>query len=139
MAHPGRIAGSIVLRADGFHPYQLGNDCKYDWFTGTGCQLDRWTASRRSGLRLYQPVWRTGEWDAAHALLLNELNVFGVNLLEGFLWQALIVLLYWGWLFVWSRTSPTEVRYFLKRLDKDFRKMNGVSRCRYLSRKGEIK
>jgi hypothetical protein len=33
--------------------------------------------------------------------LLNGLNVFGVNLLEGFLWQALIVLLYWGWLFAW--------------------------------------
>lgn len=34
---------------------------------------------------------------------LNELNIFGVSWLEGFLWQALIVLLYWGWLFVWLR------------------------------------
>jgi anti-sigma factor RsiW len=33
--------------------------------------------------------------------LLNTLNVYGVNLLEGFLWQALIVLLYWGWLSAW--------------------------------------
>lgn len=33
--------------------------------------------------------------------LLNMLNVTGVNLLDGFLWQALIVLLYWGWLSVW--------------------------------------
>jgi anti-sigma factor RsiW len=33
--------------------------------------------------------------------LLNQLNVTGANLLNGFLWQALIVLLYWVWLFVW--------------------------------------
>jgi anti-sigma factor RsiW len=33
--------------------------------------------------------------------LLNSLNVTGTNLLDGFLWQALIVLLYWGWLLVW--------------------------------------
>ena len=33
--------------------------------------------------------------------LLNKLNVYGVNLLDGFLWQALIVLLYWGWLSAW--------------------------------------
>jgi anti-sigma factor RsiW len=33
--------------------------------------------------------------------LLNTLDVTGVNLLDGFLWQALIVLLYWGWLSVW--------------------------------------
>ena len=39
--------------------------------------------------------------------LLNELNVFGANLLDGFLWQALIVMLYWGWLFVsWLRHRP---------------------------------
>jgi anti-sigma factor RsiW len=33
--------------------------------------------------------------------LMNTLNVFGVHLLDGFLWQALIVLLYWGWLSIW--------------------------------------
>jgi anti-sigma factor RsiW len=33
--------------------------------------------------------------------LLNELDNFSMNLLTGFLWQALIVLLYWGWLFIW--------------------------------------
>jgi len=33
--------------------------------------------------------------------LLNTLTVTGTNLLDGFLWQALIVLLYWGWLSVW--------------------------------------
>ena len=33
--------------------------------------------------------------------LLNQLDIFSVNLLTGFLWQALIVLLYWGWLSVW--------------------------------------
>jgi len=46
-----------------------------------------------------------GQVNGMHSTLawLNELNVFGVTLLEGFLWQVLIVLLYWGWLFVWSR------------------------------------
>ena len=33
--------------------------------------------------------------------LMNTLNVFGVHLLDGFLWQALIVLLYWTWLSIW--------------------------------------
>ena len=33
--------------------------------------------------------------------LLNTLTVTGTNLLDGFLWQALIVSLYWGWLAVW--------------------------------------
>jgi len=44
--------------------------------------------------------------------LLNGLNVFGVNLLHGFLWQALIVLLYWVWLFVWwirRRPQPMQM------------------------------
>jgi hypothetical protein len=48
--------------------------------------------------------------------LLNGLNVFGVNLLEGFLWQSLIVILYWGWLLAWwlhrrSRTVQMENGY----------------------------
>ena len=33
--------------------------------------------------------------------LLNNVSVFGANLLSGFLWQAVIVLLYWAWLFLW--------------------------------------
>lgn len=44
--------------------------------------------------------------------LLNGLDIFGVNLLMGFLWQALIVLLYWGWLFVWwfsRRQRPMQL------------------------------
>ena len=44
--------------------------------------------------------------------LLNTLNVFGMNLLDGFLWQALIVLLYWGWLSAWwliRRPRPMQV------------------------------
>ena len=43
--------------------------------------------------------------------LLNTLNVFGVNLLDGFLWQALIVLLYWGWLAAWwLRRHPRSIK-----------------------------
>jgi anti-sigma factor RsiW len=33
--------------------------------------------------------------------LLNNVSVFGANLLGGFLWQAAIVFLYWAWLFIW--------------------------------------
>jgi hypothetical protein len=33
--------------------------------------------------------------------LLNNVSVFGANLLSGFLWQALIVLLFWVWLSIW--------------------------------------
>jgi len=33
--------------------------------------------------------------------LFNQVNTFGGDLLEGFLWQAMIVLLYWVWLAVW--------------------------------------
>ena len=33
--------------------------------------------------------------------LMNTLNVLGVHLLDGFLWQASIVLLYWSWLSIW--------------------------------------
>lgn len=33
--------------------------------------------------------------------LLNDVSVIGENLLNGFLWQAAIVLLYWGWLAAW--------------------------------------
>jgi anti-sigma factor RsiW len=43
--------------------------------------------------------------------LLNMLSVTGVNLLDGFLWQALIVLLYWGWLSVWwFRRRPRPMK-----------------------------
>jgi anti-sigma factor RsiW len=33
--------------------------------------------------------------------LLNAVNIFGRNLFDGFLWQAAIVMLYWGWLAAW--------------------------------------
>jgi anti-sigma factor RsiW len=33
--------------------------------------------------------------------VLNNLDILSVNLLVGFLWQALIVVLYWGWLVAW--------------------------------------
>ncbi len=43
--------------------------------------------------------------------VLNGLNVFGVKLLQGFLWQALLVLLYWCWLFVlWLRRRQSSVQ-----------------------------
>jgi anti-sigma factor RsiW len=43
--------------------------------------------------------------------LLNGVDIFGVNLLTGFLWQALIVMLYWGWLSVWwLRRRPRPMK-----------------------------
>ncbi len=43
--------------------------------------------------------------------LLNSVNVFGANLLSGFLWQAVIVLLYWAWLFLWwLRRNPRPLK-----------------------------
>jgi Putative zinc-finger len=39
--------------------------------------------------------------------LLNNVSVFGFNVISGFLWQAAIVLLYWAWLCVWwIRRNP---------------------------------
>jgi hypothetical protein len=32
---------------------------------------------------------------------LNSLNIFSVNLLDGFLWQGLIAMLYWSWMVAW--------------------------------------
>lgn len=34
-------------------------------------------------------------------LTLNDVSAFGVSLLNGFLWQVGIALLYWGWLAAW--------------------------------------
>ena len=43
--------------------------------------------------------------------LLNEMNVFGANLLKGFLWQALIVLVYWIWLLIlWLYRRPQHMQ-----------------------------
>jgi anti-sigma factor RsiW len=39
--------------------------------------------------------------------LLNNVSVFAANMLGGFIWQAVIVLLYWAWLFFWlQRRGP---------------------------------
>ena len=43
--------------------------------------------------------------------LLNTLNVYGMNLLDEFLWQALIALLYLGWLSIWwFRRRPRPMK-----------------------------
>jgi len=44
--------------------------------------------------------------------LLNDVGVFGANLVGGFLWQAGIVLLYWGWLlYWWLRGGPQPLKF----------------------------
>jgi anti-sigma factor RsiW len=45
--------------------------------------------------------------------LLNNVSVFAAELVSGFLWQAVIVLLYWAWLLLWwfqrgSRTMKMQ-------------------------------
>jgi len=45
--------------------------------------------------------------------LLNNVSVFAANLVSGFLWQVVIVLLYWAWLLLWwfqrgSRTMKMQ-------------------------------
>ncbi len=43
--------------------------------------------------------------------LLNNVSVFGGGLLSGFLWQAVIVLLYWAWLSIWwLRRGPRPMK-----------------------------
>jgi anti-sigma factor RsiW len=45
--------------------------------------------------------------------VLNNVSIFGANLLSGFLWQAVIVLLYWAWLFFWwlrRHPRPMKIR-----------------------------
>ncbi|MBU2612005.1 MAG: zf-HC2 domain-containing protein [Chloroflexi bacterium] len=42
--------------------------------------------------------------------LFNQVSVFGGDLFSGFLWQAVVVLLYWGWLAAWwFRRAPQLV------------------------------
>ncbi len=44
-------------------------------------------------------------------LTLNDVSIFGVNLLNGFLWQVGIALLYWGWLAAWwLQRGPKPVK-----------------------------
>ena len=94
-------------------------------FTLTGAL----TAAQMSGLLGQTARWLSGGqesvWFAAVTTLfgsqagtsqpalsvLNTLSVTGVNLLNGFLWQALIVLLYWVWLSVWwLRRGPHPMK-----------------------------
>jgi len=43
--------------------------------------------------------------------LFNQVSVFSGDLFSGFLWQALVVLLYWGWLAAWwFRHAPQPVK-----------------------------
>jgi anti-sigma factor RsiW len=64
------------------------------WF-GSGLHQAAWFAAT-AGL-----FGRSTDGLQSTLSMLNGLDIFGVNLLKGFLWQALIVLLYWCWLFAW--------------------------------------
>jgi len=41
--------------------------------------------------------------------LLNNASIFSANLLAGFFWQAVIVVLYWAWLLFWWRRQNSQV------------------------------
>jgi len=62
----------------------LGSGQESIWFSTTTSLFGRQAAGAQPALSL-----------------LNDVNVFGVNLLSGFFWQAVIVMLYWAWLFIW--------------------------------------
>lgn len=64
----------------------LGGGQETIWFNMATSLFSRQTAGAQSTLSL-----------------LNNVNIIGVNLLIGFLWQAVIGLLFWSWLFVWWR------------------------------------
>lgn len=63
-------------------------------------------------LGLMQNTFGLQAGEAQSALsALNDVSVFGLNLFYGFLWQAVIVLLYWGWLAAWwFRRGPRAVK-----------------------------
>ncbi|MDI6769887.1 MAG: zf-HC2 domain-containing protein [Anaerolineales bacterium] len=75
------------------------------WFTGGQTQA-AWFAAITS---LFG-----GQMSAAQQStlsLFNQVSVFGGDLFSGFLWQAVVVLLYWGWLAAWwFRHAPQPAR-----------------------------
>jgi len=72
------------------------------WLNGSGQEV-AWFAALSS---LF------GGQTSSTLTMLNQVNVLGADLLSGLLWQALIVLLYWGWLAAWwltRRPRPMKV------------------------------
>jgi hypothetical protein len=72
--------------------------------TGLLGHADRWLGSGQESI-WFSAVTSLFGGQAVGAqptlFLLNNVSVFGANLLSGFLWQALIVLLFWIWLSIW--------------------------------------
>lgn len=72
--------------------------------TGLLGHADRWLGSGQESI-WFSAVTSLFGGQAVGAqptlFLLNNVSVFGANLLSGFLWQAVIVLLYWAWLSIW--------------------------------------
>ncbi len=70
----------------------LGSSGDALWFTATTSLLGRQVLTVQPTLSL-----------------LNTLNVFGFSIINGFFWQAVIVLLYWVWLAAcWLGRGPRE-------------------------------
>jgi anti-sigma factor RsiW len=69
----------------------LGGGGNASWFT-VASLLAGGTTSLQSTLQVF-----------------NQANVLGSHLLEGFLWQALIVLLYWIWLGTWLARNRSRL------------------------------
>jgi anti-sigma factor RsiW len=83
--------------------------------TGLLGQAAGWLGSRQETIWFGALTSLSGGQVATQPALsmLNNVSVFGANLLSGFLWQAVIVLLYWAWLFLWwlRRSSrPMKMR-----------------------------
>jgi len=83
--------------------------------TGVLGQAASWLGSNSQETIWFRSATSLFSGQAAGSLptlsLLNNVSIFAANLLGGFLWQAVIVLVYWAWLlFWWLRSSPRPVR-----------------------------
>ena len=75
------------------------------WFTGSQ-PLEVWFVAITSLFGSHMSAAQQSTFS-----LFNQVSVFGGDLFSGFLWQALVVLLYWGWLVLWwFRRAPQLVK-----------------------------
>jgi hypothetical protein len=79
--------------------------------TGLLGQVDHWLVNGQVSLWFITLTSLSGELTTGMQTalsMLNNMTVFGTNLLSGFLWQAAIVLIYWGWLLTWFHRRGTQ-------------------------------
>ncbi len=110
VARPGRVAGFLVFIQT---VYTLTDVVTAANLTGLLGSASRWLGSGEESLWLSAATTLFGGQILAQPILslLNNVSVAIAGLFSGFLWQAVIVLLYWAWLcFWWLRHNPRPVR-----------------------------